>query len=376
MKKYNRGAIIVIWLLIGWCVLPGWTRSPQEFYKKITREFSISPTGTTAIYNKYGNIKVHTWPNRSVKLDITIVVDAANQRSANRLFERIHVNFLHTADYVKAETVIEPEDGEESYGLIRISFKRQNFKIHYDVWLPAENQLDLKNRYGDALVSQLKGKLMAEIRYGYLQGENLAGDAELSLNHGKAFFNQMRNLSGYINYSELTVERAVEVSLDTRYSEIHISRADQVHLMSKYDKMNLGEVKNLRLQTRYGDLKGRQIGSLFLTAQYADSYLEHISEVLNADLQYGQIRVNTLGRHFSEAKLQAKYTDVKIGVEPGTTFRLDAEGKYADVHTPALLRTIRWENADGKKKLSGYVGDANAPRVISAKLQYGDFVLK
>lgn len=372
-KRYKR--LLALAWLIGWLwAAPAWADKPeQEFSKKINREFGISPTGTTAIYNKYGNVRVNTWANRSVKMEITIVVNAADQRAADRVFERIQVNFLHTADYVKAETVIDPE---HRTSVTVLGFKATDFKIHYDVWLPAENQLDLKNRYGDAHVANLKGRLMAEIRYGNLRGENLGGDADLSINYGKASLNQVRSLTGYISYSDLLAERADDVNLDTRYSDIRIARAAQVRLTSKYDKINLGEVETLRLQTRYTDLRGRQIGSLFLTAQYTDSRIERVAEVLDADLNYGELDVRALGRQFSEARVQAKYTDVKIAVEPGAAFRLDAEGKHTDVRTLNLSRSMLRESIGGQVKVSGFSGDANAPRVIMARLQYGDFELK
>ncbi|MCS7036349.1 MAG: DUF4097 family beta strand repeat-containing protein [Saprospiraceae bacterium] len=373
LKKYSL-ALLLTWL-IGWLGAEP-TRADglkQEFSKKINREFGISSTGTTAIYNKYGNVKVNTWANRSVKMEITIVVNAADQRAADRVFERIQVNFLHTADYVRAETVIEPE---RSYSSGVGGFKAFDFKIHYDVWLPADNQLDLKNRYGDALVSNLKGKLMAEIRYGNLRGENLSGDADLSISYGKASFNQVRSLTGYINYSDLLAERANDVNLDTRYSDVRITQASQVRLTSKYDKLNFGEVEALRLQTRYTDLRGRQIGSLFLTAQYTDSRIERLTETLDADLNYGELDIRALGRQFSEARVQGKYTDVKIAVEPGASFRLDAEGRQTDVQVPHLSRSMYRETIGGQVRVSGFAGDANAPRVITARLQYGDFILK
>ncbi len=372
-KKY-RYFLALAWL-VGWLwAAAAWAnKSEQEFSKKINREFAISPTGTTAVYNKHGNVRVNSWSNRLVKMEITIVVNVADQRAADRAFERIQVNFLHTADYVKAETVIEPElrTSATAFGL-----KVTDFKVHYDVWLPADNQLDLKNRYGDAHVSNLRGKLLAEIRYGNLRGENLDGDADLSISYGKASLNQARNLTGYISYSDLLAERTDDVTLDTRYSDIRIAQAARVRLTSKYDKLNFGEVETLRLQTRYTDFRGRQIGSLFLTAQYTDSRIEHVKGVLDADLNYGGLNVRALGRQFSEARVQAKYTDVKIAVEPGATFRLEAEGKHTDVRTLNLSRSMLKEAIGGQVKVSGFSGDANAPRVITARLQYGDFELK
>lgn len=373
-RKYNIATASLC--LVGWLLTaPLWGSKPaQEFVRKISRDFAISPNGTTAIYNKYGNVKVNTWANPSVKMDITIVVNAPDQRTAERTFDRIKVNFLSTADYVKAETIIE---ADQRTTFLVIGAGTQDYKIHYDVWLPANNQLDLKNRYGDAYVGNLKGKLTAEIRYGNLRGENLGGDADLSLSYGKTSFNQVRQLTGSISYADLLAERAADVGMDSRYSELRVTQANAVRLTSKYDKLHFGNIGTLRVQTRYSDLRAQQVGSLFLTAQYTDSRLDRIAELLDADLSYGQLSVATLGRHFSEARLQGKYTDIKIAVEPGTAFRLDAQGKHTDVRTPSSMsRVARMEIVDGQVNVSGFAGESNAPRIITARLQYGDFVLK
>ncbi len=345
----------------------------QAFEKKIFREFTIAPSGTTAIYNKYGDVTVKAWENRSVKIDITIIVNAPDRRTADRTFERIQVNFLHTADYVKAETVIEPDS--------RLSFtffdrSAVDFKVHYCVWLPAQNQLDLKNRYGNARVSNLSGPLTAEIRYGNLVGERLGSDADLSLGYADATFDQLHRLTGYVSYSHLKVDRAGEVSLDMRYSELRIAQAKEVRLISKYDKFSFDQVETLRLQTRYSELRARQLSSLFLTAQYTDTRLERVDWLLDADLTYSQLAVTVLGRQFSEARLQGKYTDVKMGVEAGTAFRLEAQGKQLDVRAPSLAHLSRREDQPGVVRVSGFAGNAKAQRLITAQLQNSDFVLK
>jgi hypothetical protein len=77
-------ALVLNLLGISALLVPAASLSAQEFSKKVVREFFISPTGTTAVYNKYGDIKVHTWANKLVKMDITLLVKAADSRAAER----------------------------------------------------------------------------------------------------------------------------------------------------------------------------------------------------------------------------------------------------------------------------------------------------
>lgn len=199
-KKFSliglRRTLLLVLIALCGATLASANGPKQEFSKKINREFGISATGTTAIYNKYGKVNINTWSNNSVKIDIIIIVNTNDQRAADRTFERIKINFLSTADYVKAETVIESETKTATW----LGSTSQDFKINYEVWMPIGNQLDLKNKYGNAFVANLNGKLSAEIKYGDLRTEAINNDADLSIGYGKASMVKVRNLTGYVSY--------------------------------------------------------------------------------------------------------------------------------------------------------------------------------
>jgi len=343
----------------------------HEFTKKINREFNISATGTTAIYNKYGKVNINTWQNNSVKIDITIIVNAGDQRIADKTFDRIKVNFMNTADYVKAETIIETES-KVSW----ITGTCEDFKINYEVWIPVGNQLDLKNKYGNAFVANLNGKLKAEIKYGDLRTETVNNNADLSLGYGKAAIVKVRNLSGYISYGGLTLTDAAEVQLDAKYSDFLIDRATIVRITSKYDNFNLGDIEDLRVQTKYSNLRVNTAKAAFVTAHYTDVKINNVSGSVDADLNYGSLKIGALGRNFSEARIIGKHTDVQMNVESGAVFRFDAETTHAGLRTPTGATISKQNKQGGYSAVEGFVGDANAPRLVLARLSYGGFTLK
>lgn len=375
-KKFSliglRRTLLLVLIALCGATLASANGPKQEFSKKINREFGISATGTTAIYNKYGKVNINTWSNNSVKIDIIIIVNTNDQRAADRTFERIKINFLSTADYVKAETVIESETKTATW----LGSTSQDFKINYEVWMPIGNQLDLKNKYGNAFVANLNGKLSAEIKYGDLRTEAINNDADLSIGYGKASMVKVRNLTGYVSYGGLNLTDAASVQIDTKYSNFQIDNADAVRVTSKYDNFDLGNIHDLRVQTKYANLRVQQTKAAFVTAQYTDVKLNNISGSVDADLSYGSLKVGALGRNFSDARVVAKYTDVQMNVESGTTFRFDAEGTHTGLRTPTGAVISRKDKNSSHTAIEGFVGDANSPRLVRARLSYGDFVLK
>ncbi|MCC7506045.1 MAG: DUF4097 family beta strand repeat protein [Saprospiraceae bacterium] len=367
-----RSVLVLGFLILG--LATARANGPQrEFTRTINREFGITPNGLTALYNQYGKVNVNTWANNSVKIDITIIVNANDQRGADRTFDRINVNFMNMPDYVKAETMIDRGNGwwGPDFGN-----SCQDFKINYEVWLPAGNSLDLKNKYGNSYVGNLNGKLLAEIKYGDLRAETLGADADLSISYGKGSITKVVNVSGQISYGGLSIGQASNVQIDTKYSELKLDQAGTLRIVSRYDDMSLGDIGELRLQTKYADVRVQSVGSAFVTAQYTDLSLRNLTTQVDVDLTYGDLKIDALGRNFQAVNVIGKYTDTKIYVERGAAFRFEAEGQHTDLSYPAGAKMVRQTEKAGSSSAQGYVGDANARSVVRAKLNYGDFVLR
>lgn len=146
----NIKAAILLALLVGHSLAVIAGEPAQEFTQTINREFSTAEDGTTALYNKYGTVKVKTWQNKSVKIDVTIVVNAKTPKEADGTFKRINVNFTNAWGYVKAETVIAEVLYSRTNSWWPFQSCGDDFKVNYEVWIPAANKLDLKNKYGNA----------------------------------------------------------------------------------------------------------------------------------------------------------------------------------------------------------------------------------
>jgi hypothetical protein len=376
-KAFNSSAMsrFRIVMLLGICLqlaLSAMACDPKrEFTKTINREFGTTSTGMTALYNKYGKVNVNTWQNNSVKIEINIVVNASDQSKADRMFDRIQVNFTNTSGYIKAETMIQQGNGwwpSES--------ACQDFKINYDVWIPIGNQLDLKNKYGNSFVSMLNGKLIAEIKYGDLRTETVNADVDLNIGYGKATLAKLNNLYGQVSYGGLAIGDARDIQIETNYSDLNLDKAGTLRATSKYDNYILGNLTELRLQTKYTDLKMQAVKSIYVTAAYADLKFGTISEVVDVDLTYGSMKVESLSRNFTSANINAKYTDVQLSTERGTAFRFDAQGSYTGFKYPAAATIRRRDDSGSRESVEGYVGDANAKSMVKARLNYGGFVLK
>lgn len=340
----------------------------QEFTRTITKDFPISATGKVSLANKYGRVEVRTWNRNRVKIEVNIIVKAKSESAADDLFDRIDIDFTNSSNFVSAETRIEPEKSS----WFDWSFSSDaEFQINYEVFLPGSVDLSLRNKYGDAFVEPIAGKVELEIKYGNIRLERLDNTLDLTLGYGSGTVVSARNVNADLGYAKLNIDDADDVSLVSKYSKVTIDNAWLVSGESKYDDIVLGKIRKMNLQAKYGNVEIREAKELNASAKYTDFKVEKLVEGGVFELQYGGLKVERLARGFSMLELKGKYADFKINVEPGSSYLLDAETNYAGIAYPAGLQLTYEKDRGGSQSVKGHVGTSGARSVIKANLDYG-----
>jgi hypothetical protein len=357
----------------------------REFVKTITRDFKTSANGTTAIYNRHGDINIRTWSENRVKIDINIVVNAYNQKEAEKAMGQINANFTNTNGYIKAETMIGNLNnwGGSYYDWVDKSEKKcQDYRISYEVWIPADNQLDLQNKYGASFVSNINGKLSADIWYGDLRVENVRSDVNIKIEGGNATLGSVKNLYGQVASGGIVIENAADIQMDIRNSECTFRRAGNIRLTSKYDNLAFGNIENLRLQTKYSEVNVLSARTAFITAQYTDAKISNIGLQLDADFQNGDLVVEKLNAGFDLVNLIGNAANVVISRAPGISYKYLINGNNTQM---VLANTGTGNKAYSKNASNGNSGfvkegmignDGNTRSTLKARMTYGSITLK
>jgi hypothetical protein len=348
------------------------TDERAEFTKKISREFATTADGICALCNKYGKVEVRTWSENKVKVDVNIVVVARDQAEANRTFDKINVNFMSSYGYVKAETMINAGHSNWNWSWDGIwgSSNACDYKINYEVYLPPNNSVELKNSYGDSYLQAFNGKLKADIKYGNIKTGEMSNDVDLNLAYGEGTFRSMSNLTADVSYGKLFLDYAKSAQIETSYSELKMDNCLDVRMESMYDDMEIKNAKSLKIQTKYSDLNLGKIGALYVTAQYTDVKVDFLGESLDADMDYGDLRVSQLGDRFKGVQFFGNYCDFNLAPATGVGYSFDLQGSYGDLAVPRAASFSSQDNSSTTKKVSGKVNGGGSK--ILAKVTYGD----
>jgi hypothetical protein len=171
--KTKLACSIGVILLVMTLVFPAKTyaKDARPYNKTIKREFEIHPEGTTSLVNKYGRMDIKTWDKNRVKVEVRIQVKASSESSAQKVFDRIDINFTNSEKLVKAVTFIEPK--RKTWWGGKRSREKLDYSINYEVYLPSTNKLQLHHRYGEVFVGDMEGKVDLIIKYANLKVESV-----------------------------------------------------------------------------------------------------------------------------------------------------------------------------------------------------------
>lgn len=323
--------------------------------KKIHKEFSISNDGNFKITNKYGNIKITTWDENRIVIDVYIETNGNDEKKVIDKLKNISVDFDSDPSSVTAKTIIQ-KSGYSGWSL----FGHNNnigIKINYTIKMPATNMLKVYNDYGNISIDKLLGK------------------AEINCDYGKLFIGELHHSENYININyngESTIEYIKGGTINSDYSTIEIEKSDNLNITSDYSHIQIGTAKNLKYQCDYGDLKAENIGSITGNSDYFHVKIKNLSDTAKLSSDYGSIKIGNILSGFSLIKITTEYGNIKLGIEGKTPYNFKANVEYGNLKFDQTDYTfLKKVTKNSSKFYQGYYKKENSTSSINLQSNYG-----
>lgn len=345
MKTFKRIAILFV---IG--ILIATTASAEEKSKEIHQSWLNKQVSSLQIDNRFGEVKINKSEGDSVIINVTITVNAPNERKADDLLDKIEVNIRKSGSAVKAVTEIEKD------------FKSQKgFSIDYVVNIPSDKNLIINNKYGNTIVGQLTGNGDFTCKYGNFTAYELktpadSGSLKLNLAYGNANIGEISHMDIEVSYSPINIEEAESLKIESKYSNISVEECKQVIINSKYDKFKFEELESLSANTKYTNIK-----------------IEELAKSLKVESGYGGISVDEVGADFNFIDITNSYGQISLGLDDAS-YSIDASCDYCGISFPEDEFTGNRIKDGRTNTVTGKVGteDGGSVRV---KSRYGDIKL-
>ena len=234
-------------------------RAANPGQEQVTRDFQKTlslPAGQSfRIENKFGEVRIHGDAGREVKISATIRAQADSREQAQSFADKVQIDVQQTAQGVEVRTNY-PETTRNWFGR-----KNASYSVDYDIAIPADAPLSVKNSFGGVDATGVRGKSEFDNSHGSLNVRD-SGATRLSNSFGSielqdaAGDSSVNDNNGSVQVSQ--VKGALEVH--NRFGSITIRQVQgAASLNGGNGTVNLTDAGSANITTSFGSVEARGI---------------------------------------------------------------------------------------------------------------------
>ena len=349
MKKTVKISLFILALLL-MLGIKGVKAGSDEYTRVIKKEFQVNPDAQLTVNNRFGKVHCENWDRSTIAIEVTITVTASGQQSADKRMEKISIAFTDSPSAVTAITSI--TEGKFP--------GKGSFSIDYRISVPVTVSLDITNKFGDIFLNETQGKTRINLGYGNLEARKLDNsDNLLEVRFGKARVNWMKGAVLTLKYSEMNIDYAGSLRLDSKYSNLDAAKIIALNIACEGGKLDMDNSSAVESRSKFSDI---EIG--------------RIEQSLNLDIQYGNCDVHEMPADFTLVNIKNKYGDVSIGLPEKARYSLDADLRFCDLDFPEKNASFTYRSVTSQEKtFRGTVGGDSPQGKVVIKSEFGNVSL-
>jgi len=294
--------------------------------KNYSKVYSADGGDQLVIDNRYGDIIVNTWDKPQFKVDVQIKVDASSDGDAQKALDNVNIADAKDGSSVAFRTDIGSASGSWLSWLTG-DHQGHKLKILYTVYMPAKNELVIRNSYGDIQLPDLDGKVTIACAYGSLTAKSLKNES----------------------------------TIRASYSNVDLGSLDATWIDISYGSLNVGTVNRIASNASYTAVK---IGKIRETGAF--------------NLRYaGSFSIGEIYKSLNDLAINASYSNVDIGLSGDENVNFAVSLRYGDFGYGNRDITFTDKTPDdGKphntKSYKGSLGNGNPDKNIRINSSYGN----
>lgn len=174
--------LLMITALVGGPAGPG-SAQAAEVRRVTERTLDFEPGGELVIENQNGRVTVEAWDQPKVRIQITRVARASDEKKAEEYVRQIQAEVTIRSGRIEIKSHYPKR--QESIGIWAVLVeKATSFQTHYYVQVPVRTNLDLGSSNGDIRVRGTQGTLSAESTNGGIEVSGADGEISTSTTNG------------------------------------------------------------------------------------------------------------------------------------------------------------------------------------------------
>ncbi len=298
--------------------------------KQIKESHPLTNTGELHLENKYGNITINGWIKNEIQVTVDIKVIKKKKEDAEELLQRITPVFNYADDFINISSIIkERTDNFISRFFSKTNlfdFDKSNIQIDYTIFLPANAEIDLTNKFGDVVISSWSGKLKSNVQHGNIWINKNLDNAAIDMRFGKLKTRAITYGNITSKNGEIDISTSKNLRINSSGTIIKIENVEKLEIHSSKDQITLENVTDIDGELMFGKLNLYNVqNNINLTMEVADVWISNIHNpnpniMINQESSELNIDVSGLNINFHAAleegllRIPKSFTNIKTTV--------------------------------------------------------------
>ncbi|GAB4019483.1 hypothetical protein [Spirosoma koreense] len=270
-----------------------------EKKKTIIKLFDVDASDNLVVDNQFGQVSVGLWEKKEIRVQITIVANSDSDERVQKYLDAVTIEEKRSGNQILVRTNFSQNNlSNWSFGKWKDGGERNFVKINYEVMMPRQNALTVRNKFGNTSIPAFQAPLTVHNRYGNFSTEELTGrQNDIDVAYGKA-----------------NIGTIGQGKLDIAYGNLELSKANVLVLTNKFGKMTIGDVGKLDADISYS---GAKIGTL------------RESGKIKLDFS-GGFQIDQLPKTVDNVEIQASYSSVALPMDSDNDCDFDVTVSYGN----------------------------------------------
>jgi|GEM_PF-3886900 len=291
-KKFINLSIFLFGLWMG--IVSFANAQTTEKSKAVVKTFSATGANSVRhviIRTESSKVNVSSWNAPEAQIAVVVNITTDNPETARSILDKITIQYNQDGNEARATTLINGKADNLNWLRRRV----QKFEIRFDVRLPSDAGLDVKNEFGTLQIDSMRGPIHTQMDYGNV--------------NATALMNNNNIFEG--NYAHYDIHFLHGGKFRTDYAKIYLDMGFYVRISGDYNTTHLQRIKKLNLVGDYNKVKAKRIKDLFALGDFLEF---NIDRIYNARIRgdYNKIVLHELGRGFHNFITSGDFNHITI----------------------------------------------------------------
>ncbi len=263
-----------------------WATAGAQIDERIEKSWDSSEAQVLSIKNSFGDITIRNHQNPKIEVIIEINVVPAKSKDMDKVKDKVKIDVRELGNRVELAT-INNLDGINTTQL----------DIDYEVRIPDNTSLEIKNQFGDVWIENTMGNLYARVQHGDLFVGKVGG----------------KENSVKVQFGELRLE--------------YISDAD--------------------LEVHHGDFQADILEDVELEMQFSDGKVGKTAGRVEFDIQHSDLKIEEVLSETTHLDINGQFSDIELERGPWQEYHMELEGGFTDFSMSSEMKSMIYSKDKG-----------------------------